>query len=242
LFGGEITIYESNVQGDKTVYDMMHCIDVANLEKKCDILMIIRGGGAKTDLEDFNDYELAVKIKHSKIPIVCGIGHEIDRTIVDDVADHSFITPTDAAESISCGNCESTDELNSVIRKYNQLMQVTLHKYDKCLTTLNDFNCYACQLYDMVFGNCISKYNSIIDGIVDKTDTYLKIIKQYPTIIEKCYENDIAILSGQILSSYQRVSNMVLNYDKQITSVMQPKILIEDKILSTKEEFLRVVY
>lgn len=238
MIGGDIIIYESSVQGDKTASDIMHCIDIANMENKCDVLMIIRGGGAKTDLEDFNNYELAVKIKNSTIPIVCGIGHEIDRTIVDDVADHSFITPTDAAESVSCGNCDSIHEINNLVNKYNDLLQSIISKYDRYTTVLNDFNSYTAQVYDIVIRNNISKYNNICDTIISKINNNINILDQYPEIIDKYYQNEVLSLFDQISKIYQHVTHNAVEYDKQIASIMQPKIIIGNTTISSKQEFI----
>lgn len=241
MIGGDIVIYESSVQGEKTASDIMHCIDIANMENKCDVLMIIRGGGAKTDLEDFNDYDLAVKIKNSTIPIVCGIGHEIDRTIVDDVSDHSFITPTDAAESISCGNSDSLHEINNIINKYNDLLKSIFHKYDRYVTILNDFNRYTDQVYDITIKNSISKYNNIFDAIISKVNNNINMLNQYPEIIDKYYWSEISTLFEQISEMYQYTINNVSEYDKQLANTMQPKIIIDGTIISSKKEFIEII-
>jgi exodeoxyribonuclease VII large subunit len=241
MIGGDIIIYESSVQGEKTASDVMHCIDIANSENHCDVLMIIRGGGAKTDLEDFNDYDLAVKIKNSKIPVVCGIGHEIDRTIVDDVVDHSFITPTDAAESISCGNCGLVHEIDSMITKYNDLLQSIFHKHDGYVNILNDFSRYAGQVYDITIRNNISKYNNILDMICSKVNNSVNMLNQYPEIIDKYYGSEVSALYEQISEIYQQTTKNVMEYDKKLANTVRPKIIIDDKVITSKQEFMEII-
>lgn len=63
-----------------------------------DVIIIARGGGSMEDLWCFNDEELAMEVFHAETPIVTGIGHEQDFTIIDFVADQRASTPTNAAE------------------------------------------------------------------------------------------------------------------------------------------------
>jgi len=93
-----VSVYDSAVQGDKAPKQLISALSSANQQACCDVLLLIRGGGAAEDLWAFNDPELAKAIFASQIPVVSGVGHEIDVTIADFVADRRAPTPSAAAE------------------------------------------------------------------------------------------------------------------------------------------------
>lgn len=95
-----VMIYPTSVQGDKAPKEVMAAIHTANRRQECDVLILCRGGGSLEDLWAFNDEPLARAIVDSAIPIVSGVGHEVDFTIADFVADMRAPTPSAAAELI----------------------------------------------------------------------------------------------------------------------------------------------
>ncbi len=86
------------VQGTAAPLEMIRALVQLNEEGECDVILLARGGGSGEDLFVFNDEGLARAIYASKIPIITGIGHEIDYTIADFVADLRAPTPSAAAE------------------------------------------------------------------------------------------------------------------------------------------------
>lgn len=95
-----VIVYPSDVQGKQAAPQLISALKRANDDKRCDVLILARGGGSIEDLWAFNDEHLALAISNSSIPIVSGIGHETDFTIADFVADLRAATPTAAAESV----------------------------------------------------------------------------------------------------------------------------------------------
>ncbi|MGA7978943.1 MAG: exodeoxyribonuclease VII large subunit [Chromatiaceae bacterium] len=96
-----VVVYPAQVQGDGAVEELVAMLDLANRRRECDVLVLARGGGSLEDLMAFNDERLARAIRGSTIPVVTGVGHEIDLTIADLVADRRGATPSAAAELIS---------------------------------------------------------------------------------------------------------------------------------------------
>ena len=91
------TYFHSAFQGEQVVKEMRSAFDAFNAIHKnrpFDVLVIIRGGGAKLDLNPLNQYELAQAITQLSIPVFTGIGHERDNTILDEVANKRFDTPS----------------------------------------------------------------------------------------------------------------------------------------------------
>ncbi len=93
----ETYLFPCLVQGENAAFDIVKKIKQANLHN-LDVLIVGRGGGAFEDMNCFNDEAVARAIFASKIPIISAVGHEIDYTIADFVADLRAPTPTGAAE------------------------------------------------------------------------------------------------------------------------------------------------
>jgi len=96
-----VLIYPVTVQGSTAKQQITEAITRANTRNECDVLILARGGGSLEDLWPFNEEIVARAIHLSTIPIISAIGHEVDYTIADFVADHRAPTPSAAAELIS---------------------------------------------------------------------------------------------------------------------------------------------
>ncbi len=101
-----VTIFPTPVQGAGAGTQIAAAIDQANrlgdsLQPPLDVLVVGRGGGSLEDLWAFNEEVVASAIHHSRLPIVSAVGHEIDFSIADLVADHRAATPSAAAELLS---------------------------------------------------------------------------------------------------------------------------------------------
>ena len=96
-----VILYPCIVQGETAASGIIAALRTANDRAECDVLILARGGGSLEDLWCFNNENLAHTIFESEIPIVTGIGHEIDFTIADFVADQRAATPSAAAELVS---------------------------------------------------------------------------------------------------------------------------------------------
>jgi len=97
--GMSVEVAHTQVQGDPAADQIIRAIKYFNsLEILPEVLIIIRGGGSAEDLMTFNDELLAREIAGSRIPTLVGVGHEVDHTLADMVADRRAATPTNAAE------------------------------------------------------------------------------------------------------------------------------------------------
>ena len=96
-----LIIYPTQVQGTEAAAQIAKMIQIANTRQECDVLIVGRGGGSLEDLWSFNEEVVARAIFASQLPIVSAVGHEIDFTIADFVADVRAATPSAAAELVS---------------------------------------------------------------------------------------------------------------------------------------------
>lgn len=93
-----VILYPSQVQGSDAPAQLVRALQAAARRAECDVLLLARGGGSLEDLAAFNEETVARTIAASPIPVVCGVGHEVDFSIADFVADVRAPTPTGAAE------------------------------------------------------------------------------------------------------------------------------------------------
>ncbi|HSR04417.1 MAG TPA: exodeoxyribonuclease VII large subunit [Proteiniclasticum sp.] len=114
--GISLIVYPTLVQGEEARSSLTETIKKVNKRKDIDVIILSRGGGSYEDLSCFNDLELAYAIRDSKIPVVTGVGHEIDFTIADFVADLRCATPSQAAEIV----IPSMDEMTRAVRENAQ--------------------------------------------------------------------------------------------------------------------------
>ena len=121
--GIPVTIYPTVVQGDTAAKNIIDAINNSVQHQECDVLVLTRGGGSIEDLWCFNDEQLAQSIFNCPIPIVSGVGHEVDITIADLVADLRAPTPTAAAEMISPDTSHLLANLQSLHFRLPRSMQ-----------------------------------------------------------------------------------------------------------------------
>ncbi len=111
-----VIVYPCLVQGEQAAPAIAQALSKANERNECDVLLLVRGGGSLEDLWAFNEEVVASAIKESELPIVSGVGHEVDVTIADLVADLRAPTPSAAAEL-------ATPDTTTLGKRLNQAMQ-----------------------------------------------------------------------------------------------------------------------
>jgi exodeoxyribonuclease VII large subunit len=93
----QVLLYPTAVQGAAAVPEIVRAIETASRREECQVLIVARGGGSLEDLWCFNEERVARAIAACRVPTICGIGHEVDVTIADFVADLRAPTPSAAA-------------------------------------------------------------------------------------------------------------------------------------------------
>jgi exodeoxyribonuclease VII large subunit len=94
-------LFNASMQGEQTSSSIVNALGaVFDRETEFDAVLIIRGGGAKAELNAFDDYDIAFMVTQSPIPVLTGIGHERDESVTDMVAWQAFKTPTAVADFI----------------------------------------------------------------------------------------------------------------------------------------------
>ncbi len=98
--GVDIVIQDTSVQGKRAGQSMMQAIGALDTNARIDVIVLTRGGGSDTHLRVFNETALCRVIHNTQTPIVVGVGHESDRTLAEEVADHRVMTPTQVGDIV----------------------------------------------------------------------------------------------------------------------------------------------
>jgi exodeoxyribonuclease VII large subunit len=110
----EVELFPVKVQGQEAPGEIIEAIEMVSSRKEHDVLVLTRGGGSLEDLAAFNDEGVVRALADCAIPTICAVGHEIDFSLCDFVADRREATPTAAAAHIAPGLEETRDQLNSL--------------------------------------------------------------------------------------------------------------------------------
>ena len=134
----EVIIYPVRVQGDEAREEIASAIDEFNRLKNVDVMIVGRGGGSLEDLWAFNEEIVARAIYNSKIPVISAVGHEIDWTISDFVADMRAPTPSVAAEIVIVKKSELADRLDEIEKKIIDFPMDIVKEYAQRVDELED--------------------------------------------------------------------------------------------------------
>jgi exodeoxyribonuclease VII large subunit len=95
--GFDVVAVDCRVQGEDAVPMVVAAIGALSARRDLDAILLMRGGGARNELATFDDREIALAIAHCQHPVITGIGHEVDRSVADEVAHTALKTPTACA-------------------------------------------------------------------------------------------------------------------------------------------------
>jgi len=164
-------LFPATMQGEKAEESIINALDtICNSQKTFDVVVVIRGGGSRTDLLCFDDYSLGYFITQLPIPVVTGIGHERDQSIADLVAHTSLKTPTAVAEFLIKKVADFEDSLNELFAKGISRIIKVLDKDNEKLRTIQ---------------------NKIIPKIKNKILSYNNEIQLFDNAINKTVQNFI---------------------------------------------------
>ncbi len=204
----DILLYPSAVQGKEAPYELVRALEYFNLLDLVDVIIIGRGGGSLEDLWCFNDEGLARAIYNSHIPVVSAVGHEIDFTICDFVADVRAATPSHAAEIVT-PNCF---ELKNRVEY--------LYSYAK-ISISNKLSDYKARLIDFMSSKVLTDPMAIFD---DKRMNLVDVTEKLHSAMNaknKEYRSDIQRVSAQLsalnpLSILSRGYGAVFNENNEV--------------------------
>lgn len=126
--GMKVQVAHTQVQGLDAPDQIIRALKYFNERAEVQAIVILRGGGSADDLACFNDEALVREIAASRIPVITGIGHEVDESLADLAADVRASTPSNAAEMLTHDRAEELDKLS---RTMNRVRQVALQQVEQ---------------------------------------------------------------------------------------------------------------
>lgn len=225
--GVDILLYPSLVQGESSSEDLIRGINTLNKYEDIDVIILARGGGSIEELWSFNDEKLAYAVFNSKKPVITGVGHETDFTIVDFVSDRRAPTPSAAAEIAVPNISETLLNINGykklLISSLSRLIQDEKSKVNFLYKSLqvNSPQNYVINQY-----NYIDKLNNTL---YHNTKLKLSINKEY---LSKLYE---ILQSKNPLNILNRGYAVIEDLDENVISEVvrlkqqeQVKVILKD--------------
>ena len=182
--------YFTVVQGENNA-DLIFrtIIEVFNSKKEYDVLVIIRGGGAESDFLVFNHFDLGRIVARYPLPIITGLGHTRNESIVDLMAHTNAITPTKAAEFIIAYNANFEQQLNLTKQRIALKSQQILAFYNKSLPQLN--------------ATIINKSRDYLKDYLESLYRLQRMVTQQSTAILQQKRNHLIGISSTFLSKPQ---------------------------------------
>ncbi len=219
----ELVIAPSKVQGSGSAESIAKSIAQLNKEKNIDVIIVGRGGGSIEDLWAFNEEIVARSIFYSNIPIISGVGHEIDFTIADYVADLRAPTPSAAMEIATPNLVEIFAFINEF--SYNStyfMLNLLKAKKDNVLAQLNSYGFKTPEnllnQYEQQLDISIYKISGSIDKILlknkNKINLFAKSIEQYD--VKKNLKRGFALVKQN-----NQIVTRATDFNKNLESVLR---------------------
>ncbi len=203
--GMKVEVAHTQVQGLDAPDQIIRALNYFNEHGEVQMIAILRGGGSADDLSCFNDEKLVRTIASSKIPVITGIGHEVDETLSDLAADVLASTPSNAAEMLTKDKKEEIAKIeknmriakNAVVEKIESARR---DNYNKCEKVAHGLLTKYIEPSLETFGN---KMRLVRQKIVDEINLATSLVKSKLVVLEalnpeKVLSQGYAILTGKI--------------------------------------------
>ena len=239
-FGFRIYLADSMVQGNKTEQSVMHALETLEL-LDLELVLILRGGGSKTELFSLDNEQIARKIAAYKYPVWTGIGHEIDTSILDHVANRYFKTPTAVAEELVARFVEMKRHLEEAEHRFKSSWAYRLDIEKKYLeSSSTGLTRGARKLIDNKSVNLRERANLLSSMVFDrltreksKLAVWTKTLTTAPLSMLRSNRDRLKSWTEKYMASCSRRVNEIKQYLKQaetrFRSTWSYRIMIEQK-------------
>ncbi|EQD38567.1 Exonuclease VII, large subunit, partial [mine drainage metagenome] len=150
-----VRIAPAQVQGEGAEGTLIEALARLNQDETVDVVILTRGGGSLKDFAPFNTAALVRAIRASRVPVVTGIGHEIDETLADLAADLNGITPSGAAERVAPARVEIESRLADWRERL--VRQHPKHRLDELGQRLDELAIRNRQTIEGIFRECVQR-------------------------------------------------------------------------------------
>jgi exodeoxyribonuclease VII, large subunit len=237
-----IKLFTAVMQGSQTEESIIDALNkIYSADDLFDVVVIIRGGGATSDLNSFDSYLLALNCAQFPIPIITGIGHERDETVLDSIAHTRVKTPTAAAELLISKMDEANKRIDNCKNLIADYVKVKIENGKLRIATLNEMIPYVIKEKinrEKARNELLSnKINNIIASKVAEQKTF---IHRYNVLIPQ-------LVSSRLKSEEVRLQSIkdgIRRYSPEIINKEKSKLLMLEKIveLASPENILKKGY
>lgn len=210
----KLILYPALVQGEGAKESIVKQISKANEDNLCDVIICGRGGGSIEDLWAFNEKIVAMAIYNSKIPIISAVGHEVDFTIADFVADKRAATPTAAAEIATPSVDNLKEYLSQAMSRISHNINIILNDkktqimhLDRSLDNLKPITKLQNMKKELDF--YVKRFNMLITSQLNDRNSHYHLLNEKLkalsplTIMDKGYS--IPYVEGKVVRSVKMV-------------------------------------
>lgn len=222
-----ILLFHTSVQGKDAFLEIVNALESAD-RSDADIVLLVRGGGSIEDLWNFNEESVVKKVYEMKKPIITGIGHEIDITLVDYVADKRAPTPTGAAEYATPDIKELEKHMNiifsNILNELNQDLDQKIDKiknFKKRLDFLSPIN--QLMIKKEKINEAFSKMNKIFGGFLK--EKHSEILRSGDAIIHSRVIRMIDIMPERLNSKVDTLKRIIANEMSKKSSMIEKSFL-----------------
>lgn len=199
-YGFKIKFINSSVEGKQAVFDLIKAVQEFKKMKDLDALVIIRGGGSLESLQAFNNEALVREIASLKTPVICGVGHEKDVSLVALVSDLAVSTPTAAARAMR----ESWD---NAFKKMDYDQKIIISSFEKYISNSR-------YKIEKISFNIFGKLREIFYRFRKAKDNFLTNFEKIRFVINN-EKREIISLNNRIISGHKKA---ILNAQNKISA------------------------
>lgn len=203
--GLKIEVAHTQVQGMDAADQIMRALKYFNEKGEVEVIAILRGGGSADDLACFNDEELVRMVAASKIPVITGIGHEVDESLVDLAADVRASTPSNAAEILTRDKKAEILSIETEIRRVEEKIKekILIERRENSDKMKRIFEGLSVKYIEPILEKNHERMKQVFQKICVEYEKYENILKLKKGILEelnpeKVLRRGYAILSGKI--------------------------------------------
>jgi len=217
-FPAEICIFPALMQGSGSPAEVISGIRFFNEKKSVDVILITRGGGSQEDLFAFNDEQLARAIAASQIPTVSAIGHEIDFTIADFVADLRAPTPSAAAELMVPDKEDIKVRLMSLNQRLHLVAKSQISRYALQLTEAK------ASMQEYHPQKTIEALQHRCDFAEIRLDSYLRFLQQKQEQFRWSKANYLNRATNHLLRRLDSAKSSLSQHESTLKNVIETKL------------------
>ena len=197
-----LQLFKMAMQGENTVAEALQNLKrVRRSSRTFDCVVIIRGGGAKLSLKAFDDYELCEAVANFPLPVLSGIGHERDESVLDMVAHTALKTPTAVADFCVAHNFDFENELVFLGRQLQQLVQsrITLASHQLSGMLLETKHLATAHLRRD--GQQIDQIKTMLPGLINKKINFTRKELAHQALLSDLLDFDRTLARGYSIST-----------------------------------------